>query len=102
MRDEKVLIMVSRNLGIIKRGVNWMVAVGSKGQERLGGFCILEWKCISLQTGLEDGTDNKGEFEKKRVVLPRWLLLEWKVVHPLISCLDCAFSSPAPHIRPRL
>lgn len=31
MRDEKVLIMVSRSLGIIKRGVNWMVAGGNKG-----------------------------------------------------------------------
>lgn len=48
MRDEKVLLMFSRSLGLIEREVNWMVAGGSKGQERLGRFFILEWKCISL------------------------------------------------------
>ena len=46
MRDEKVLLMFSRSLGLIEREVNWMVAGGSKGQERLGRFFILEWKCL--------------------------------------------------------
>lgn len=50
MRDEKVLLMFSRSLGLIEREVNWMVAGGSKGQEMLGRFFILEWKCISLLT----------------------------------------------------
>lgn len=45
-----MLIMVSRSLGFIEGEVNWMVAGGSKGQERLGRFFILEWKCISLLT----------------------------------------------------
>ena len=57
---------------------------GGWWEQRLGRFCILEWKCISLLTCWGDGTDSKGEFEKKRVVLPRWLLLEWKVAHRLI------------------